>query len=197
MRWSRLIALVLCALGTPPVALAADSEPGQTLNDRLAAGEVIVTPHHVEGFSVVAVTVDAVIDVPPERVWAMVTACPSYRSIMPHVVESVQAEHAGDRRVCKWSIDMPFPFSDMATFLEFKSAPVTDRWYADFHQLRGDFVRNEGYWRLERFGTEGKRTRVTFRQHSVMDIAVPASMVKRGHIQAMHEMIAKMRAGLK
>ena len=150
-----------------------------------------------EGFSIPAMHVDAVFDMPAERVWALVNDCHGYRNTMPRVIDSVETEHAGTRTVCKWTVNMPFPFSNIGTVIEAKSVASGERWHRDYHQISGDFVRNEGYWHVERFGDDGKRARVTYHAHSVMDSNVPDSLVKRGQIKAMHEMIGKMRAALK
>ena len=199
MRKSFPIAVTLFLLFAAAPLVRAD-EPADapaTVEDRLAAGEVIVTPHRVEGFAIPALTVDAVLDAPPERVWALVDDCYGYRNTMPRVAESVETERVGTRSICKWKVVMPFPFSDITTVVEAKSVATPARWQRDFHQISGDFVRNEGYWRLERFGADGKRTRVSYRLHAVMSSMVPDGFVKRGQVKAMHEMIGNLRAALK
>jgi ribosome-associated toxin RatA of RatAB toxin-antitoxin module len=189
-----LASLVVCA----PVAHADEpDEAPASLEDRLAAGEVVVTPHRVEGYSIPALSVECVIDVPAEKVWALVDDCYGYRKTMPRVAESVETERAGANSICKWRVSMPFPFSDINTVVAAKSVASPTRWQRDFHQVSGDFVRNEGYWRLERFGPDGKRTRVNYRLHAVMASVVPDGFVKRGQVKAMHEMIGIMRAALK
>lgn len=181
-----------------PAASAAEGEaPAADLDARLARGEVIVTPRRVEGFAVAALTVDTVIDAPPEQVWAIVTDCRAYRAIMPHVEDSLETERTGGRSVCKWAVHMPFPFRNVNVWLEFTGSADGQRWQTGFRQVRGDFVRNEGYWHLSRFGDTGKRTRIAYRQHSVLDLPVPASMVQRGHTAAMREMVARLRAAVR
>lgn len=188
----------LLLLGAVAMAHADEPEsPQPSVEDRLAAGEVIVTPRRVAGFSIPALHVDAVLDVPPEKVWALVDDCAGYRRTMPRVADSVETERVGTRSICKWRVDMPFPFSDIGTVVEAKSVASSSGWQRDFHQITGDFVRNEGYWHLERFGADGKRTRVGYRLHAVMDSAVPDGFLKRGQMKAMHEMIGMMRSALK
>lgn len=199
MRKSLHIALMATLLlGASAVAVADEPTDEPASNDeRLAAGEVIVTQHHVEGFSIPALIVEAVIDTAPERVWTLVDDCYGYRNTMPRVADSVETERVGARSVCKWRVDMPFPFSDIHTVVEAKSVASANRWQRDFHQVSGDFIRNEGFWHLERFGPDGKRTRVTYRLLAVMSSVVPDGFVKRGQVKAMHQMIGTIRTALK
>lgn len=184
----------------PLTVLANDAPPPSpppappTLEDRLAAGEVVVQTRRVEGFTIPALHVEAVIDAVPERIWAIVDDCNGYRNSMPHVIDSAEVERNGARTLCKWTVDMPFPFSNVDTVIETRSQLTPGRWQREFHQIRGDFVRNEGSWLLVPFGEDGKKTHIVYKLHAVMGTIIPDSMVKRGQINAMHEMIRKMRA---
>ena len=187
--------LLLCAAAW--VHADEPTAPQLTVEDRLAAGEVIVTARRVEGFAIPALSVEAVLDVPPERVWALVDDCHGYRKTMPRVADSVETERSGARSICKWRVSMPFPFSDIGTVVEATSVASGNRWDRQFHQVSGDFIRNEGAWHLERFGDDGKRTRVGYRLHAVVSSVVPDGFMKRGQVKAMHEMIGMMRTALK
>ena len=193
LRW--LIALSAVPLAVDGAELADSAQPSQ--ESRVAAGEVIVTTKRVEGYSIPQVGVDCVIDVPPERVWALVDDCNGYRNTMPRVADSAELERTGTRSLCKWTVAMPFPFANVSTLVEARSVVSAGGWKRDFKQLSGDFVRNEGYWHLTPFGSDGKRTRIDYRLHVVMSTLVPDSLIKRGQISAMHDMIRKMRAALK
>ena len=187
--------LLLCAATFVHADEPAPTQP--SVEDRLAAGEVIVTQRRVEGFSIPALTVDAVLDAPAERVWAVLGDCHGYRNTMPRVYDSVETEHAGAKTVCKWRVNMPFPFSDLETVVESRNVVTDTRWTRDYHQVSGDFLQNTGYWHLERFGEGGKRTRVYHRTFAVMATSIPDGFVKRGQVKAMHEMFGKLRTALK
>jgi ribosome-associated toxin RatA of RatAB toxin-antitoxin module len=186
------LAIALCL----SLAAAADEPAGEELDARIGQGEVVVEASRVEGYGQPALRTFAVIDAPPEAVFALVDDCAGYVGVMPRVATSAETAREGDTSTCSWVVDMPFPMGDLSTEVAVTRTLTPGRWRREFKQTRGDFLRNEGQWTLTPFRGDGARTRVDYRLFVAMDTVLPDAFVKRGQHGAMKDLLANLRARL-
>lgn len=188
-------ALSIVAVGT--LAFAGAVLADESLEERLASGEIVVTTHKVEGFSIPSLETDAVVEVSPEKFFALVDDCDGYQRVMPRVATSSEVERKGNRSICKWTVDMPFPLANLSTVVEVNRTVTAGKWRREFKQTSGDFVRNEGVWTLTQFGDNPNRTRIDYRLHVVFDSSLPDTFIRSGQKSAMPTMIKRLRSHLK
>ncbi len=182
---------IACAIALllPAAAAAADCP--------LPAGEVRVATTAVAGSGIPQLTVHGVLAAPPERVWAIVDDCSSYRRSMPKVMASREILRSGAKSHCETTVRMPFPFSNLEGVSESVSTVEAGRWLRTFRHLRGDYHKNDGQWLLTACGPSAEHTWVEYRLHSLPKVSVPDGLMRRGQIDAMHEMFGKIKALVK
>ena len=183
---------VLGAIAVGAAALAAEDT-----ETRIGTGEVVVTTHKVEGFAIPSLKVEAVVDAAPEKFFALIDDCAGYARVMPSVATSSEVERKGTRSICKWTVDMPFPLSNLSTVVEVNRSTSPGKWRREFKQVSGDFVRNEGSWTLTPYADDPKRTRIDYRLHVVFDSSLPDAFIRSGQKGAMPKMINRLRAHFK
>ena len=128
---------------------AQETESAEERMQRLDAGEILVTATEVPGRTNPRVHAVAVIQAPPERVWAIVQDCGNYSRTMPRVLDSSEVERDGGNVRCRQTIDMPFPFSDLPLETQSVHTVVPGVSYRREWKLReGEFEVNEGSWTL-------------------------------------------------
>ena len=189
-----MIALVIVA------ALAAKAPAS------LAHGDIVVSTRAVAGSPIPEATVQAVVDAPPEKVWAVVSDCANYKTTMPSIAESTQVRvekptaadgDAVEVKLCRVVADLPFPFPDLMSVTRgVHRIEPGKRWQRQWKLVEGDYVRNEGEWRLEPFGDDGKRTLVTYVILAQPKIALPDSLVAAIEEGRLPEMMRNLRRKL-
>lgn len=175
---------------------AADDAAPEGIDERIGHGEVVVEASPVEGYGQPSLRVFAVVDAPPEAVFAFVDDCSGYVGVMPRVATSAETSRDGDASTCAWVVDMPFPMGDLATEVAVTRTVSAGRWLREFKQTKGDFLRNEGQWALTPFRGDPARTRIDYRLFVAMDTVLPDTFVKRGQHGAMKDLLKNMRARL-
>jgi ribosome-associated toxin RatA of RatAB toxin-antitoxin module len=169
---------------------------------RLGAGEILVTQRDVPGSDVPEATVRAVVDAPPEKVWAIVSDCGNYKTNMPNILESKQVSSTmtpeGEIRECRVVADLPFPFPDLVSHTRgVHTIEPGKRWQRTWKLLDGDYERNSGIWRVEPFGDDGKRSLVTYVLDAKPKVPLPSSIIKAISFGKLPEMIENVRKKVK
>ena len=168
---------------------AADTEK------RLAAGEVIITTDKIEGSDMARVTAVAVIDAPPEKVWAIVEDCANYSKNMVRIGESKLISREGNTFVCEVTADLPWPVPDLTS----QTRAVHDiepgvRWQRKWTLLKGDYTRNDGSWTLTHYKGDPNRTLGQYQLHIEPKIHVPDSLIARGQKKSLPDLFEKLRS---
>lgn len=156
----------------------------KSIEERLKAGEIIVTPLQKDGIQ--GVQTLALIDAELEDVWKAITDFEHFKDFMPLTEESKVLAKKGNILYYQGTIKL-FPFTVTYTLkhtLNTKSKNKwVDRWemgkekYA-YKQEGLNFKRNFGSWILKR---EGKKTRSIYTAYVEYDITIPISeaVIKR------------------
>lgn len=134
----------------PVAARAGDGEfSGEELR-RLEAGEILTRTRPVAGRSVPWMKASGLVDAPPAEVWPVLDDCARYKDTMPRTVESEELERHGDHILCRATVDMPFPFTELVTETDAVQTIEPGKLYRrEWKQRSGDFNVNEGRWTLE------------------------------------------------
>lgn len=171
----------------------------------LAKGEIVITLRKVPGSDVEEATAKAVIDAPPELVWAIVGDCKNYKNTMPSVIESsvlkTEAPAPSDGplatevRRCRVVADLPFPFSDLVSVT--RSVYTTDpgkQWRRQWKLIEGDYTRNDGDWTVVPWGDDGKKSLATYRIHAEPKVPLPGPMLTSIQERKLPEVMQMLRA---
>lgn len=142
------------------------------------------------GTGIPQLLVRAVLPAPPAKVWDVVDNCAGYRRSMPRVVASRELSRTPASVQCEMTVGMPFPFQDMVSVSESVLTLQPGRWHRTFHQVRGDYVKNDGYWLLAGCGAD--QTLVEYQVHAILGGSIPDVLVRRGQLTAMRDMMRRL-----
>jgi ribosome-associated toxin RatA of RatAB toxin-antitoxin module len=160
---------------------------------RIEAGEVIVTSIAVPGHSLPRTKVDALIQAPPQAVWAIVQDCANYSRTMPRVLVSEELERNGERVHCRSTIDMPFPFGDLVADTDGLHTAFPDGSYKrEWKHRSGDFKTNEGSWTV-RPHAAGAATFVTYDALMEPNVPLPNWILEWAQTSELPSMIEGLR----
>ena len=183
----RLLLLILSVF-VANVGLAEDD-----LKTRLERGEVEVSSHAVAGSSMPEVIAQAIIDTPPERLWAILQDCGNYQKTMQRVARSKELSRQGQKVVCEVEIGLPFPLSNLIGVTESIHVVGPPKWSRTWHLLRGDYEINEGSWTLSRYEEDHKRTLAVYRVHAIPKSALPDSILRKAQRKAIPDLFNHLR----
>lgn len=171
------------------------AQPGwaATTEERLAAGEVIVTTHDV-GAELPQAEVQAVINAPPAAVWKIVDDCANYKRNMPRIADSKLLQRNGNVATCQVTVDMPMPFSNLTSVSEATSTAGPPQWKRVWKMIRGDYKRNEGSWVLTPFDAAGTRTKAVYKVLAIPNVSLPNFVLRKAQQGALPDMIERIRA---
>lgn len=156
----------------------------KSIEERLKAGEIVVTP--LQKDDIQGVQTLALIDAELEDVWKVITDFEHFKDFMPLTEESKVLAKKGNILYYQGTIKL-FPFTVTYTikhtFNTKNKNKWVDRWemgkekYA-YKQEGLNFKRNFGSWILKR---EGKKTRSIYTAYVEYDITIPISeaVIKR------------------
>ncbi len=160
---------------------ATAAEPARTLDQRLDEGEVISTFTDVAGSEFPRVVVQAVIEVPPEQVWALLDRCGDYEKTMKRTLSSVEVFRKkgpkGTTVRCDITIDLPAPVKNLRSVSD--ALHVVEpgvRWSRKWTLVEGDFDKNDGGWTLTPFRGSRGRTLVRYELHAEPILKVPTGI---------------------
>ncbi|MBI5607252.1 MAG: hypothetical protein HY902_00035 [Deltaproteobacteria bacterium] len=156
----------------------------------MAPGEVNIASKSMPGTGIPQLLVRAVLAGSPAKVWSVVDDCNGYRRSMPRVVASRELSRTPGTVQCEMTVDMPFPFQDMVSVSDSVLTLQPGRWHRTFRQLRGDYVKNDGYWLLTPCGAD--QTLVEYQVHAILGAAIPDVLVRRGQLTAMRDMMRRL-----
>src|SRR4051812_47063712 len=98
MRWFALIVLV---------ALPAYAEDERRA--RLDKGDILTDMKDLPGSDLPEVTMTAVVDAPPEKLWEIISHCANYPRTMTRIKEAHELSREGDHVRCETIFDSPWP----------------------------------------------------------------------------------------
>ncbi len=190
----KMISLTILLVATG--ALAQEKSDQQ----RLEAGEVLITTQKIEGSSMPAATVRAIIDAPPDEVWPILIDCANYKNSMPRIVDSEAVSKTGDARKgvtqCKVTADMPFPISDLVSTTEAIHHVEGTHYERTWSLLKGDYKSVTGSWVLDPIG-DGTKTMATYKIHAEPKLALPDAIISAAQTGALPKVIARIREQVK
>jgi hypothetical protein len=176
------------------VILALLADDGADVDKRLAAGEVIVSTEAVAGSEVPRVSLQAVIDAPPEKVWAIIDDCGNYAKTMPHIAASKQLARDAGWVQCRITASMPFPLSDLTSeTLGIIEVEPGVRYARNWKLLSGDYHSNTGGWVLTPYNGDPKRTYARYSLHADPKMHVPQVFITRAQKSSLPAMIENLR----
>jgi ribosome-associated toxin RatA of RatAB toxin-antitoxin module len=160
------------------------------------AADMRIFSEAVPGSDIPWSVVEAVIDAPPEAVWALVSRCNEYKRTMPRIADSKELSRAPDgmSMVCRVTADMPFPIPDLTSTTQARhKVDPGKRYERTWKLVEGDYDINEGSWVLEAMG-DGNQTRATYRLRAKPKMPVPDSMLGLFQQKALPDVIKGVRA---
>src|SRR6478609_4980845 len=139
VRRSALVTIVLCATLSRSVA-ADPSLP--------AKGEIELKSYTVAGSTSPRMVLRTVMDLPPKKIWKIVSDCAHYKEHLPNIVSSEILKKAGNVDTCKVTYSTPFPFANLTGVTE-SVDEVSDRGMVRrWKHVSGDYKLNEGSWEI-------------------------------------------------
>ena len=175
MRPLLLLTLLAATLLIATSAGAADKSESA----RLERGEIIVRQTPVKGSDMPAATVKAIIEAPPEKIWAVIDKCARYKKVMPRTAESKELSRKGPVVHCRITVELPFPFSNLTSTTKAVHTTRKGYWQRAWTLVEGDYKINSGSWTLTSHGDTGKRTMVVYRMHAEPNVSLPVWLQKR------------------
>lgn len=158
------------------------------------------------------VIVTAVVDSPPEKVWAVVSDCSKYTSRMNRVetakqlrVGAIKKVGEGTRQdvVCYVEIGLPIPLSNLHACTKATHTVVPGKKWQRAWDLypcekvgfkqEGSYYFNTGSWTVEPYGEGGKRAKVTYTVHAEPTTSVPDWVRERAQKSSLPKMIERLR----
>jgi ribosome-associated toxin RatA of RatAB toxin-antitoxin module len=180
----RMIALALWMLAAP----------GD--DARLARGDVVVTTEKVPGSEVPVAIARAVVDAPPDRVWAVVSDCARYKESMPNILSSTKVKQEGNVVFCRVVADLPFPFDDLTSLTRAVHTEEPGvRYERAWTLVEGDYRVQEGTWLVQPYA-DGKSL-VTYRIHAEPRVALPQwilDAITKGKLPEVMQRVRKLSA---
>lgn len=194
-----IVVVVLGALGAGAWMFMEPGPPkpapvGDALDAALEGGEIIVESEPVEGTTTPRLHVRAVVEAPPEKVWAILEDCSRYEETMVRVEAADELSRDGNVVTCRTTVDMPFPLSDLtATTRAVHTVVPGERWAREWELVEGDYARNSGSWVLTPFKGNASRTFVDYHILVEPNTSVPDSVRIAAQQKAMPDLIEKLR----
>jgi hypothetical protein len=160
---------------------------------RLEAGEIVTWTRAVAGRPVPWVKASGIVAAPPVAVWPIIDDCKRYEDTTPKTLESEELERHGERVICRWKGDLPFPFADLLTETDAVHTVEPGKVYRrEWKQRSGDYAVNEGRWTLVPW-RDGSSTLATYEALIEPRIALPDFIIRWGIRSILPDMIATLR----
>ncbi len=161
----------------------------------LAKGKIYVNEHKVKGTDSPEMRITAVVEAPPERIWPLVSNCNQFSRTMPRISKGKILSRKGNIMVCRVTVDVPFPLSDLtSTTRNVIHKRPADGYYArHWKMISGDYKRNRGSYIVSRFKKNPKRTLVKYIVFVEPKMAVPTWLRAMAQKKSLPKMIRKIR----
>ncbi|MFP4596820.1 MAG: SRPBCC family protein [Persicimonas sp.] len=193
MKLTRLIPMILVALCIVAGASAAIAQDRASLSK----GEIHVATEDVAGSDVPSMTMTAVIDAPPQKVWEIVSDCDKYESRMPNINEARELKREGNKVFCEVEVDLPFPLSNLTAVTEAVHKTSSKKWSRTWTLVRGDYSVNNGSWVLSPFEDDAKRTLAVYTVHADPDTFVPDWAREKAQKSSFPDLMERLRKEVK
>ncbi|MEP7125353.1 MAG: SRPBCC family protein [Byssovorax sp.] len=188
IRLARRAALVAVVLVAAPGA--SDAAPSALP----AKGEIELKTYSVPGSTIPRIVLRTVMDLPPKKIWQIVSDCGHYKEHLPSIVSSEILKRSGNTDICKVTYSMPFPFSNLTGVTEsvdeVSEAKMVRRWKL----VSGDYRVNDGSWEITALDAAGKSSLVTYSIHVDPTISVPDFIRDRAQKKTLPEILQRIRA---
>jgi ribosome-associated toxin RatA of RatAB toxin-antitoxin module len=182
---------VLSILILATLASSSDVSGEDTHEARLDRGEVIVSTRPLPGASVPEVYVEAIMDAPPQKMWALLDRCGDYSHTMIRMKDTKELSRSGDTVRCESTVEMPWPLPNLHGVLVARLAPGPPVWMREWKLESGDYKRNDGSWVLKEW--PHGRTFVEYRMRSEPNTPVPQFIQGMAAEMALQDMMKKFR----
>jgi ribosome-associated toxin RatA of RatAB toxin-antitoxin module len=160
--------------------------------DALDRGEILVTSHPVAG-SAPLVEMKAVIEAPPSKVWAVVSQCARYPKTMPRIKAAEQLSAKGKEVICRVTVDMPFPYSDLTATTRAIHEVGDGRYSRRWELISGDYRVNRGSWQLTTFRGSPGRTLAVYRVQALPKVWIPGWIRDKAQRSSLPDMMRSLR----
>ena len=188
---TRKILLLVFALALWPGKAPAED----VRRTRLDRGDVLLEKHSLPDSDIPEVTVTAVIDSPPERVWPIIDHCGNYMHTMLHIAISKELTRVGPIVRCESTVSLAWPLPDLHAITRAVHTPGPDKWVRAWKMETGDYKVNEGSWTLTVWAP-GK-TLAEYRMHSEPNVSIPGFVQDIVANSVMPDLMNKLRAETK
>lgn len=175
------------------VVLAPGAASAKDWAKALDKGEILVYTTKVKGFDDEAVVVKAVIEAPPEKVWKLVSNCANYKKTMQRIVKAQMLPKRNGKVMCKVTVDMPFPYSDLTALTAAVHKEGPPKWSRQWKLVNGDYEHNTGGWTLTRWRGDAKRTHVLYRVHAKPKAWIPGWIRRAAQKRTLPKLINHLR----
>jgi ribosome-associated toxin RatA of RatAB toxin-antitoxin module len=153
------------------------------------AGEVL--SETVPGSDTPAFVINATIDAPIEKVWAIVIDCADYKKNMPRISDSSRTGDITGPHQCMTVADLPFPLPDLRGVTQVTPTKTEKFWQRKWTLKEGDYEFNSGSWTLAPLA-DGK-TAVTYRIHVKPKMMVPDGVMQGFTKKALPDMVTNLQ----
>jgi ribosome-associated toxin RatA of RatAB toxin-antitoxin module len=129
-----------------------------------------------------------------DAIWAIVTDCDRYEDTMVRIEAAEKISEDADGIVCRTTVDMPFPLSNLTATTRAKHVVEPGKLYTRTWELiEGDYEINRGMWKLEPWKGDPKRTLVTYELQIVPKISIPDSVRQSAQQRTIPELMENLR----
>jgi ribosome-associated toxin RatA of RatAB toxin-antitoxin module len=174
------------------VALALSAGPERAHAE--APPRVQLKTFPVPGHAMARIDATLTIEVPPERVWALVSNCNRFAEFMEDVEESRQLERHGPRARCSLVVDVPFPFGTLRSITDTLEERRPGMLRQSWKLVSGDFYYDEGFWEL----TPDARGHTLVRYVTLTEpkLPLPRGMLQSGQEDFVRDLLLRLRQRL-
>jgi ribosome-associated toxin RatA of RatAB toxin-antitoxin module len=186
--FARRAALVMVVLvAAPGASVAADSAlPGK--------GEIELKTYPVAGSTIPRIVLRTVMDLPPKKIWQIVSDCAHYKEHLPSIASSELVKRSGNVDTCKVTYSMPFPFSNLTGVTESVNEVSESLMVRRWKHVSGDYRVNDGSWEVKALDAAGTSSLVTYTIHVDPTVSVPDFIRDRAQKKTLPEILQRIRA---
>ena len=157
------------------------------------APKVDIKTYAVPGSDSPKIVMTATLDVPPKKVWAIVSDCSKYKGRLPRVAAAKLLSKDGNKFTCEVTIEMPFPLSNLTAVTEAVHEESDKGMARRWKLVRGDYKVNEGSWEVKPADAAGATSFVTYTVHAEPNSAIPSAIREAAQKKALPDLMARVR----